>query len=170
MAGAMLALGLAACAPVMPPVIAPMITPGLALDSRDTAPDPVPGECWHHLRQPALYETVTKQVLATPEIRNPDGSIRQHATFRSDTHQRQIRPRQEIWFRIPCPEDGAGTAGFNASLQRALKARGLYGGAVNGEYDALTAAGVRHYQALNGLDTPVLSLAAAQALGLVSIR
>lgn len=58
---------------------------------------------------------------------------------------------------------------FLASLQRALKARGLYLGEVTGEWNAATAEGVRRFQAERGLDSPRLSLAAARELGLIAV-
>lgn len=70
-----------------------------------------------------------------------------------------------IRFRVPCPE--VVTPEFTANLQRALQARGAYRGAITGRMDAATQAGVRRYQRSLGLDLPVLTLTAAQSLGLV---
>lgn len=71
-----------------------------------------------------------------------------------------------IRFRVPCP--GVMTPEFTASLQRALQARGFHDGAITGRMDAATQAAVRRYQKSLGLDLPVLTLAAAQSLGLVA--
>jgi len=56
-----------------------------------------------------------------------------------------------------------------ASLQRALTARGLYGGQINGMMDRATRHAVRGYQAPLGLDSGILSLAAARKLGLAVV-
>ncbi len=67
-------------------------------------------------------------------------------------------------FVVPCPETL--TPEFWASVQRALAVRGLHTGPITGRPDRETAEAVRRYQAALGLDTPVLSLEAAQRLGL----
>ena len=104
----------------------------------------------------------------TAEPRPPPGA-RWHASARPAVLQTVVRPRQPVWFRIPCPEDGVDNPSFVASLQRALKARGFYGAAVTGVKDAATDAAVLRYQSANGLDNAVLSRVAAQALGLVPV-
>lgn len=69
------------------------------------------------------------------------------------------------WFRIPCgaEEDPE----FIASVQRALAARGIYGGPATGEVDDATRTAIIAYQRTLGLRSGVLSLAAARSLGLV---
>ncbi len=69
------------------------------------------------------------------------------------------------WFRIPC--DAETDPDFVSALQRALSARGFYGGAVNGEVDPATRAAIANYQRSLGLRSGVLSTAAARTLGLV---
>lgn len=169
LAGGVTTLWLAACTagnlPVEPPVTAPAFDAALRAE-RPTGPEHA---CWHESQRPALFETVTVQVIVTPEQRDAQGAVIRPATFRSDTQQRELRPRQTVWYRIPCRSDVDAEASFTASLQRALKARGLYGGSVTGTMDDATETAVRRYQAANGLDSAVLSLAAAQALGLVSV-
>ena len=88
------------------------------------------------------------------------------ASFRTRTQQRIVQEREEIWFRAPCPEEQ--TVQFIASLQRALKARGLYLMPVTGEMNAETAEALRRFQAERGLDSPVLSLGAARELELAA--
>jgi hypothetical protein len=77
-----------------------------------------------------------------------------------------VQDREEVWFRAPCPAEQ--TVQFTASLQRALKARGLYLLPVTGTVDAATGEAIRRFQAQRGLDSPILSLAAAQELGLIN--
>ena len=59
---------------------------------------------------------------------------------------------------------------FIASLQRALGARDLYRGKISGEMDNRTRASVRRFQKPQGLDSGILSLAAARKLGLVAVK
>jgi peptidoglycan hydrolase-like protein with peptidoglycan-binding domain len=58
---------------------------------------------------------------------------------------------------------------FVESLQRALAVRGLYAGQISGQMDARTQAAVRQWQQARGLDSGMLSLETARALGLVAV-
>ncbi|HBD90436.1 MAG: peptidoglycan-binding protein [Rhodobacteraceae bacterium GWE1_64_9] len=132
------------------------------------APPPAggPGECWATDVTPAVIETVSEQVVVTPERRDATGRVISPASYRSDTHQRIVRDRTAVHFRTPCPAEM--TLEFVATLQRALKARGYYLAPVSGVLDAPTRDAIRRFQEPLGLDSPVLSLAAARALGLVT--
>ncbi len=123
----------------------------------DGPPKGPEGACWDKDTTPAVIETVTEQVIVSPEVRDAAGQTAQH----------MVQDRQEVWFRAPCPEQM--DVAFLASLQRALKARGLFGAAISGSYDAATAEAVRRFQAERGLDSPRLSLAAAKELGLIAV-
>lgn len=139
-----------------------------AVQTRDgKAPPGGDGICWDKDTTPAVIETVTEQVVVTPEQRDAAGQLVTPAAFRSETAQRMVQDRQDVWFRAPCPDQM--DVAFTASLQRALKARGLFGGAVSGSFDADTAEAVRRFQAERGLDSPRLSLAAAKELGLIAV-
>ncbi|MCR9147217.1 MAG: peptidoglycan-binding protein [Rhodobacteraceae bacterium] len=130
-------------------------------------PGAPPGKCWGKDISPAVVETVTEQIMLQPAEILTDGSIAQPAIYKTETHQRIVRERQETWFETPCPADL--TPEFNASLQRALKARGHYTGPVNGKLDARTRAAIRAYQKAQGLDSGILSVAAARQLGLIAV-
>jgi peptidoglycan hydrolase-like protein with peptidoglycan-binding domain len=79
-----------------------------------------------------------------------------------------VKERSVTWFETPC---AAGqTPDFVASVQRALAARGLYRGPAHGEMDARTRAAIRRFQTPEGLDSGILSLAAARKLGLVPVK
>ena len=159
MAGLAALVLLAACDPAAPP-------PGSAFDSTRLAPPGAPpGTCWENLPTPAVVETVSEQVLVKPAVTNPDGTIASLPVYRSEDRQRIVTPRRDNWFETPCPP--AFTAEFVSSLQRALQARGLYAGPVNGLMDAPTRAAVRRVQAADGIDSDVLSIETARALGLV---
>lgn len=160
------ALALAACSQVS---VAPPTSTNLAAEVvRLDKPGPPPsrnGECWISDTTPAVIETTSEQQLVTPEKRDADGTVIAAATYRSNTQTRMLRDRQEVWFRSPCPD--LVTPDFIASLQRALKARGLYMAPITGEMDATTREALRRYQADRGLDSPELSLGAARELGLL---
>lgn len=159
---------LAACGPAGKPA-----APGRAdlsaevVHRRQPGPPPGPeGACWATDTSPLVIETVSEQVLVSPEELGPDGAVLRPAVFRSVSQQNIVQEREEIWFRAPCPD--AFTVSFVASLQRALKARGLYVEPVTGSMDAATEEAVRRYQASRGLDSRKLSLVAARELGLVA--
>ena len=124
------------------------------------------GTCWGRDETPAVVETVTEHILVQPAEIAADGSVRSPAVYKTKTRQQIVRERQELRFETPCPplmdED------FVASLQRALKARGHYRGAITGQMDRATARAVRRFQGPLGLDSGVLSMKAARKLGLVA--
>jgi len=122
--------------------------------------------CWAAEVSPAIIETVTDQSIVTPEIRDAAGQVVAPATFRSTTRQRIVQDRDAVWFRAPCPAQM--TVDFIATLQRALKARGLYNQPLTGVMDLTTTEAIRRFQTERGLDSRQLSLAAAKELGLVS--
>ena len=103
-------------------------------------------------------------MIQPAEVRS-DGSVVSPAVFKTETRQQILRERRETWFQTPCAEDM--TPDFIASLQRALRARALYRGEISGVMDARTRASVRRLQEPQGLDSGILSLAAARQLGLV---
>ncbi|WP_428539236.1 peptidoglycan-binding domain-containing protein [Profundibacter sp.] len=72
----------------------------------------------------------------------------------------------DIWFETPCPD--ALDTNFIAMLQRALKARGLYDGEIDGTLGTGTRKAIRMYQAAHGLDSDILALDAARQLGLIA--
>ena len=134
--------------------------------TRTAPPGAAPGTCWSKIVTPAVVETVTAQILATPEQPGADGTI-QPATYRTETRQVIVQNRSERWFETPCPEQM--TPEFIASLQRSLTVRGHYSGPVNGIMDSATRTAVHQYQVRNGLDSGILSLKTARALGLVAV-
>ena len=134
-----------------PPVIAP---------ERDA--------CLARVTTPAIFETVTDQVMVQPPALDSDGTLREPAVYRTVTRQRIVRERRAVEFETPCP--GVMTPAFIASVQRALKARGYYRGAVTGTLDARTGRAIQRYQRDRGdVDTTTLSLRSARDLGLVAV-
>jgi len=136
--------------------------------SQVAPPGAEPGTCWGKNVTPAIIETVTNQVMLQPAQVMSDGSVTQPAVFKTETRQEIIRERRETWFLTPCAAQM--TPEFIASVQRALAARGMYRGAVSGEMDATTRAAVRRYQKPQGLNSGILSMAAARKMGLVALE
>jgi hypothetical protein len=162
-----LVLSLAACGVAPPPPVATDLS-GAGLPRTDATPPQAPdGACWVAEVLPARIETVTEQVQAAPARRAADGSVVEPASFRTETRQKIVAERREVWLEVPC--DGVLTPGFVATLQRALKARGFYQGAPTGQLDAPTQAAVRGWQRSRGLDSARLSMAGARALGLIVV-
>ncbi|MGR3662067.1 MAG: peptidoglycan-binding domain-containing protein [Paracoccaceae bacterium] len=124
------------------------------------------GPCFATDIAPALIETETILVLETPEILNENGDVTTPAVYRSEVNPRIVRKREALRFEIPCEVDTSPE--FVATLQRALKARGHFSGPVTGVTDDRTKRGIRSYQTADGLNSNILSLAAAQELGLIA--
>ena len=126
------------------------------------------GTCFARATTPAIIETVTEQVMVQPAIVRSDGSVQTPAAFRTVTRQQILRERREIEFETPC--DPILTPQFNASVQRALLARGYYRGTINGALDGRTRAAIERFQTDQGdVHTGTLTLRTARTLGLVAL-
>lgn len=155
---------LAGCGEVSAPIVSP--EPKLVQSYEAPPQGADPASCWGKDVTPAVIETVTERTLVQPAEVQDDGSVITEPVYRQMTRQRIVKEREELWFETPCPDQY--TPDIITSLQRALKARGHYRGALTGEMDAATRGAVRAYQVPQGLDSSILSLAAAQKLGLVA--
>ncbi len=113
------------------------------------------------------FQTITQQVLVEPEVRAADGTITRPAIFRNVDQQIQVIRDNPPRFEVVCPQDLSQS--FVASLQRALAARGAYGGAINGLIDDGTKAAIREFQAKDGPYSSNLAVRTAQTLGLLSV-
>lgn len=160
-----LALLLAACTAKVPGPAATDLSAALVARNSSTPPAKPEGACWAETTTPAVFETVTEQVVATPERRASDGRLIAPATFRTETRQALVAERQDFWFQRPC--DDVLTPDLIATLQRALKARGAYMAPVTGVLDAETQRAIRVWQRPRGIDSEVLALVTAQTLGLL---
>lgn len=161
----LLLLGLAAaCNATTPATDAPPAAQAL----NEAPPGAAPGTCWGKIVTPAVIETVTDQIVVQPARLAEDGSVIAPAIYRTETRQQIVEERRTTWFETPCADRQ--TPEFVASLQRALRARGLYRGAVDGRMDGSTRAALRRYQAPRGLDSGILSLRTARELGLVAVE
>lgn len=141
--------------------------PAISRALQEAPPGAAPGSCWGKQITPAVVQTVTDQVLVQPAEIGGDGRVMAPAIYRTETRQDILRQRHETWFETPCA--ATLTPDFIATLQRALAARGHYTGPIDGEMSARTRAAVRAWQAPEGLDSGILSLAAARRLGLIQV-
>jgi Putative peptidoglycan binding domain len=155
---------LAACAPPPAVVPPPVTVPAFLAAEIDIGPD---GRCFGRDESPAVIETTTAQELVSPAEIGPDGSVITPAVYRSTVRQDIVQERAPVAFETLCPP--AYTAEFVASVQRALAARGLFAGPVNGALDPATLQAIRAFQQDTGPDSALLSIAAARALGLVAL-
>lgn len=130
-------------------------------------PDAEPGACYGREVAPAVIETITEQVVVKPATYDDSGAVLTPTSYRTDTVQRIVSDRENIWFKTPCADQKVDD--FAASVQRALRVRGLYAGRITGQFDWATHRAIRKYQAPRGLDSGQLSLASARALGLSKI-
>ncbi len=168
-AGLAACLWLSACGDPVP-VAAPASDDltGEAIPRGAAGPPALPeGACWGHDTIPAMIETVTETRLDQPELRDASGKVTRPASYNSTARQRMIHDREDVFVRTPCYDQL--TPDTIITLQRALLVRGYYLATLNGVLDDATLLAIRHYQADHGLDTAVLSLKAAQTLGLVAV-
>ena len=96
----------------------------------------------------------------------PTAAVEQHGPHLPVGTDTIISQGMQALLKATCPQDMDLT--FVATLQRALKARGYYDMPVTGQMTPATAEAVRRYQADRGLDSHILSLAAARQLGLAT--
>ncbi|MDT8329200.1 MAG: peptidoglycan-binding domain-containing protein [Roseovarius sp.] len=142
--------------------------PDLVTRIETAPPGAAPGTCWGKDVTPAVIETVTEQIVQHPAEIAEDGQILKPALYVTKTRQAIVKERTVTWFETPCAEDL--TPDFIASVQRALAARALYRGPINGDMDTRTRTAIRRFQAPEGLDSGILSLESARRLGLVSVK
>lgn len=131
-------------------------------------PNAAEGDCYGVSTTPAIFETITEQRLVRPAEYDDTGTLTTPAAYRTEIIQKQVKPRQEDWFRTVCDSDMS--LELVKSVQRALKARGLYRGRISGALDTRTRKAIRAYQEPQGLNSGLLSLAAARQLGLVAYQ
>lgn len=165
LSGVVIACFLAGCvqgtAPLAP--AAPQVTRALATPP----PGADPSACWGRDATQSVIEDRAQMVLVQPAQIELDGTVRQPPIYRSEVRPTVVVPGREIWFQVPCSSQV--TPSFVGSVQRALTVRGFYNGPLSERMDARTLRAIRQYQAPQGLDSSVLSLAAARKLGLIAL-
>ncbi|WP_298256936.1 peptidoglycan-binding domain-containing protein [uncultured Litoreibacter sp.] len=160
---------LTGCSPVsVGPDVTKLITPThiTAVDMKP--PSELPGVCWGHIPGPQITQIVSDIVIATPAQFGPNGEEISPAIYREVTRPQTFNEGDGRWFTRTCDADM--TPEFVATLQRALAARGLYRGDINGLMDQRTLRAVQEFQTPQGLDSAVLSQSAAQQLGLIAVE
>lgn len=162
------ATALAGCSDaIRPDAVSRLLEPAPIEISANGPPDSEPGSCWGREQIPAVIETETHQIMLQPSQINTAGALLEPPIYKTETRQRIVRERRELWFETICPAEISPQ--FVASVQRALAARDLYSGPINGEMTSRTRAGIRRFQQTQGLDSAVLSVAAAQQMGLIAV-
>ncbi|PRY94474.1 putative peptidoglycan binding protein [Hasllibacter halocynthiae] len=163
------ALAVAACGPGRGPAPGSPLGPEVRREARPIGTIPAgpgaagaiappgadPALCWDRAEDPA------RVVSRSVQVRMPGGGLV------TRTRQRIAQARRDVWFETPCAP--ALTAELVASLQRALTARGLYDGRIDGAMDDEVRRAVLAFQAPRGLAAGTLSMEAARALGLVPV-
>jgi len=130
-------------------------------------PDARPGACYGKDVTPGVIEHVNERVLIAEAKIGPQGNVLSPPQYEERSTQKLVNGHEPVYFETPCPPRW--TPDFIASIQRALKARGIYGGAVTGTLDEQTRAAVRTFQVGRGLNSAILSTDSARALGLVEV-
>ena len=155
-------LALTACSKVAPPFSNPPAFTSAQIEHDSE------GKCYGRDVSPAVIETVTEQIMVQPAQVTSDGAVLSPAAFRTVTRQHIMRERREVLFETVCP--AAMTVEFVSSLQRALTARGYFSGEITGYMDADTSSALQKFQRQqDGVDSPLLDVRTAQALGLVAL-
>ena len=162
------ALMLSACAQSGLPAVARFGEPDPVTTRGTPPPGSDPTACYGQDATPAVIETVTEQIMLQPPSVSTDGTVLYPAVYKTETRQAIVEERRELWFETPCSADL--TPDFIASLQRALNVRDYYRGPINGEMTARTRRAIRAFQKPQGLDSAILSRAAARQLGLVAFH
>ncbi|MEJ2022928.1 MAG: peptidoglycan-binding domain-containing protein [Maritimibacter sp.] len=161
--------GLSGCATA--PAPAPLAEEGgdeaVITDFTLGPPGARPGACYGKDVTPAVLELVTEQVVVTPATYAEDGSMLAPKVYGERSFHREVTPRKVIYFETPCPPRW--TPDFISSVQRALQVRGIYLGAINGRLNQATRQAIRAYQMRGGLNSGILSIESARALGLVEV-
>lgn len=126
-----------------------------------------PGACYGKDVTPAVIRREHARKLVAPPVIGPAGNVISPAQYEDSVSDTVVEGRKTVYFETPCPPRW--TPDFIASLQRALAVRGLYHGAVSGQLDTETRRAIRAFQLGRGLNSAILSIESARALGLVEV-
>ncbi len=147
-------IALTGCGQVSTPDVTRFIEPEVILVQGAAPANAALGTCWAEMANTPVITSVTAQIMT----RKKERAVRPATVIDGDL----------VWFERPCDQEM--TTYFIESLQRALKARGLYHRDINGQMDSATRFAVRLYQQPLGLDSSILSMSAARTLGLSRVR
>ncbi len=121
--------------------------------------------CWHEEHAPSSTRIITEQKQTAPAQPATNGRPATPAVYKNVTREEVIEGDVTARYQILCPIEL--THDLVANLQRALKARALYQGNINGRLTADTRSAIRTFQSDLGLDSDQLSVIAARRMGLV---
>ncbi len=157
-----------ACAPLPGPDVTKQIPP-TRITATQTAPDLTQSDrCWGHEPPGEITEIVDQLIEVQPAQIDADGREITPAIFRNTPTPKTGPDGAGRWFERVC--DITLTPPFIMSLQRALAARGLFEGKFTGALDNPTRAAITTYQAQQGLNSDLPSVAMARQLGLLAIE
>ncbi len=150
------------------PDVTRFIKPAVVDASEMTPPSSTPGVCWGHEPGPEVTTIVTQTIMVENAIYDAEGREITPAIYRKVRAPQIVNDGSGRWFERVCDEQASPM--FIQTLQRALAVRGYFRGDVTGLMDAATLRAVRKYQREQGLNSDILSLSAAQQLGLIAIE
>lgn len=162
-----LAVLIAGCQQTASPDVTRVIPAAVVTAQEGSAPGDAPGQCWVQLPPTTQTKLVEQTVRVQDAVIGPDGTQTAPAIYRKVQAPVEVETSSNRGFARLC--DAQLTAPFVETLQRALSARGYYLGEIDGTLTPATNAAVRAYQLSQGLDSDMLSVAAAQQLGLVMV-
>lgn len=168
-------LAMAGCdnRPLLAPAFEAAPYPGRAqsgplIETVGVEPDLTGPTCFHHIPGAPKVEFIEVTEVIDPPITSSDGVEVVSGTYRTFTKPVEVDGANGQWFAKVCEE--ALTEEFVTALQRALLVRGVFPGTIDGTLGPSTLEGIRLFQQSRGLDSDVLSLAAARQLGLIAIE
>ncbi len=138
------------------------------------------------LARPAAYKTLTKTVVDTPASTKVTEIPAQYTTikvttvvkpaevkrvqipaqYREVTKREMVSPSRVVWKRVVCKSSI--TSGTIIELQKALKAKGLYNGPIDGIVGSMTRAAVKEYQRANNLPVGGITYQVLKSLGITN--
>lgn len=125
------------------------------------------GRCYATTAGPTRTDIVAELIEVVPEERGADGAVANPAIYRNITRPQTVTTGPGTRFETVCPP--VYTAAFVETLQRAMLIRRAYDGPITGRYDEATSLAVQVLQRKSGIDSPLLSVGTARALGIVAV-
>ena len=127
----------------------------------------VTGRCFATAAGPTRTDIVNELIEVVPAVRAADGSVTSPPVFRNVSRPQTVSTGPGRRFETVCPP--VYTIAFVSSLQRALLIRRSYSGPITGRYDEATSLAVQMFQRAEGVDSPLLGVAAARTLGILAV-
>ena len=157
---------LAACTPPSPSPASSQPAAPIVVSLGDIETDAT-GRCFARTAPPTQTNIVEELIEVVPEERGPDGTVINPAVFRTITRPQTVATGEGQRFETVCPPIYTET--FVSTLQRALLIRRGYEGPITGQYDEATSLAVQQVQRGDGIDSPLLAVTTARALGILEV-